>query len=152
MGWNPTGYTDNTCLNPAIDRRTGSMDLKYREFQRKRHLYRNCFNTNLPSNPAEALELKWVPQPDARNRYHRYDVYAPGDRRGNVKWLSRDGKREVIFRDNGQPDNSHQNVGTYNYDGLNDFNHFFQDVLPYYYYGNGPVSPSDCQCQSLGEF
>lgn len=107
----------------------------------------------MPKNPDRAKALKWKRQPDIRNRYHRYDVNRPGDRSGNVKWLSPDGHREVIFRDNDEIDFSPQNAGTYNYDGLNDLNHLFQDVLPYYYYyGNGPVKPTDCQCNSLGRF
>ena len=152
VGGNPVRSTDSSGLNPAIDRRTGAIDLRAREYWRKQHLYRNCFNQDLPQSPSDAEALGWKEQPDMRNRYHRYDVNSPGDRADNVKWLSPDGHREVIFMGNVQPDFSQQNAGTYNFDGLDDLKHFMSDVIPFYMYGNGPPNPTACQCDSLDDF
>ena len=70
----------------------------------------------------------------------------------NVKFLSRDGHREVIITKNlDRPDFSRINGGTYNY-GTRFFGleHYLKDVIPYYYLGNGPVQPSSCDCENAG--
>ena len=151
VGGNPTSWVDPTGLNPAIDRRTGGHDRKFNEFQKRLHLYRNCYNVDLPKNPREARERNWLPQSDERNAFHINDVNSPGDRLNNKKWLSPDKRREVIFQgeeDDAPQDLSPQNAGTYN-DGTNDFTHVILDVIPYFMYGNGPVTPTECQCTSI---
>ena len=68
----------------------------------------------------------------------------------NVKFMDVNGRRVVIIRrDVDKPDFSRINGGTYNY-GTRWFGleHYFKDVVPYYYIGNGPVQPSSCECQN----
>ena len=33
--------------------------------------------------------------------------------------------------------------------GANWVTHYFLDVIPYYIHGNGPVKPTECQCESI---
>jgi RHS repeat-associated protein len=152
VGGNPVSYVDPMGLNPGIDRRAaaiGEIGSERGRQARLRHIYRNCLNVNLPINPDDAEYRGWERQPDKRNIYHQYDVNSPGDRKLNVKWMSPDRRREVIFQHNGQADMSPQNAGTYNF-GTNYLSHLILDILPYWVHDSGPPEPSDCECESIG--
>lgn len=58
----------------------------------------------------------------------------------NVKYVSPDGKYEIVFNKAGQVVTDPKDVGTYNYASPNSdkSGHFWEDVVPYYIWGNSP--------------
>ena len=84
----------------------------------------------------------WNRQPDNKNRYHQFIHGEQGlDAIYNVKYMSPDGHCEVIicFAPGKGPYivTDPLNMGTYNY-GTNGWSHFWEDVLPYWLWGNNP--------------
>jgi hypothetical protein len=55
---------------------------------------------------------------------------------GNQKWQSEDGN-ELVFRYDGQIEQRPEYIGTFNF-GIKGIQHFFKDMLPYYWWGNSP--------------
>ena len=60
--------------------------------------------------------------------------------KSNVKWVSPDGRLEVIFDANGKRVTASEDYGTYNYSDpiTNPLGHFTQDVVPWLVWGNSP--------------
>jgi len=72
---------------------------------------------------------------------------------GNVKYVSPDGHSEAIFTRNGRLVTDPLNMGTYNYeDPLNMLDHIFQDIIPYYIWGNSPNDPTRWYERILGTY
>jgi RHS repeat-associated protein len=97
-----------------------------------KHYDRNVHNIPAPSLDA-ALDPdgNWELQSDFRSQYHRY---GPGNER-NMKFVSKDGHHESVFRPDGTLVTDCINGGTYNY-GTNDVSHLFFDIAPFKMFGN----------------
>ncbi len=107
---------------------------------------------NRNNNQAEVLEADpreiiastdWEVQPDAANKYHKHTIGQQGeDAKDNVKYMTKDRKKEAIinFSDALEPQivTDPFNLGTYNF-GTDYIEHFFWDVLPYWFWGNSEV-------------
>ena len=105
---------------------------------RKRRNDRRNERNGLPPTKTDAEKRKWKEQPGWKNRYHRK---GGPQNKGNVKFLSPDRHQEAIYDKNGKLVTDPVNMGTYNY-GTNPWDHFWQDMVPYYRWGN-PSSPGD---------
>jgi hypothetical protein len=81
----------------------------------------------------------WVLLPDSQSIYHRFGQ----GNENNQKFVSPDGHYEAVYRPDGTPVTDQTNGGTYNYqfdpyDGWSEnIGHFFLDILPYWFFGNG---------------
>ncbi len=93
----------------------------------------------LPQTEKEAQESGWSRQDDGRALCHQNTALAKGP---NVKYLSGDGHREVIYDADGNMVTAPEDMGTYNGSPPNGFigsiGHFFADMLPWYLWGNSP--------------
>lgn len=98
----------------------------------KEHYSRNQYNIDLPQTVKNAKENDW--ENEAANYHQNNTINGP-----NVKYISPDGKREVIFYSDGITINkTPEDEGTYNFASpkTNPIGHFFLDMLPYYLWGN----------------
>ena len=112
---------------------------------------RKAKNTNLPQTPQEADDLNW------KNSNPKSDInpngggpaadchqYTSPDK-SNVKFVSPDGHREVIYNSTGNKVLDSRDIGTYNYSPSGTFfgsiGHFFADMLPWYLFGNDDDDP-----------
>ena len=112
---------------------------------------RKAKNTNLPQTPQDADDLEW------KNSNPKSDInpngggpaadchqYTSPDK-SNVKFVSPDGHREVIFNSTGNMVLDSRDIGTYNYSPSGTFfgsiGHFFADMLPWYLFGNDDDDP-----------
>ena len=112
---------------------------------------RKSKNTNLPKTPQEADDLNW------KNSNPKSDInpngggpaadchqYTSPDK-SNVKFVSPDGHREVIYNSTGNMVLDSRDIGTYNYSPSGTFfgsiGHFFADMLPWYLFGNDDDDP-----------
>ena len=116
---------------------TGAVFGALDESARNMHYSRNRYNTPLPQTPGEAGTLGWDSKVAAD--YHQFTA-PPGEENRNIKFVSLDGKREVIFDKDGQMVNAPEDIGTYNFANprWRPVSHFFLDMLPWYLYGNSP--------------
>lgn len=87
---------------------------------------------SLPQSPAVAKELGWDGSVEAA--CHQFT----SSDRSNKKYVSPDGKSEVIFDRSGNIVTASEDYGTYNFcDSRQDpVGHFYQDVLPWLLWGN----------------
>ena len=87
---------------------------------------------NLPQSPSEAADLGWDDSVAAN--CHQFTA---GDQ-PNEKWVSPDGKYEVIFDSSGRIVTAPEDYGTYNYCDPNDdpVGHAIKDVVPWVLWGN----------------
>ena len=101
-------------------------------------------NVDLPSTPQEAKDAGWL-GPDTTPKGPAADChqYTSPDK-SNVKYVSPDGHREVIYNSNGIVFDS-RDIGTYNFSPAGTFwgsiGHFFADMLPWYLFGNDDDDP-----------
>lgn len=104
---------------------------------RKKHYERNQYNVDLPKNADEAKAWDW--ETELAN-CHQFT--ADGER--YIKYVSPDGKREVIFNEKGDiVITADEDMGTYNYaDPKFLLEHGLLDVLPWILYGNTPEDPT----------
>jgi len=104
------------------------------EHVKEKHYERNKYNVDLPENKEEAIKWDW--RTEAAN-CHQFTAQN-GER--YIKYVSPDGKREVIFNEKGEiVITADEDIGTYNYanpDSL--LQHGILDVLPWIRYGNTP--------------
>ena len=105
------------------------------ESVKEAHYNRNENNVDLPKNKTEAIKNGWASEIAT---YHQFTATENGE---NIKYISPDGHREVIF------DYTEKNIvttpedmGTYNYfdPKSNPLGHIIADVIPWYIYGNSP--------------
>ena len=101
-------------------------------------------NVDLPSTPQEAKDAGRL-GPDTTPKGPAADChqYTSPDK-SNVKYVSPDGHREVIYNSNGIVFDS-RDIGTYNFSPAGTFwgsiGHFFADMLPWYLFGNDDDDP-----------
>lgn len=97
------------------------------------HENRNIYN-NIPANIAVAKAADWTEMADEESVFHQFGQNG----KNNRKFVSPDGLNEVVFRPNGSLESDPRNIGTFNFEPpTNDLGHFYDDVLPYYWSGNG---------------
>jgi len=101
---------------------------------KEEHFRRNRFMPGefLPSSPQEAAAWGW----DDSVACDCHQFTSPD--RSNVKYVSPDGKSEVIFSRDGTIVTASEDYGTYNFSSpLHDpIGHFYQDVVPWIIWGN----------------
>lgn len=87
---------------------------------------------SLPKSPNEAKSLGW--DNGVASDCHQFTA---GDTR-NEKWVSPDGKFEVIFNAEGDMVTASEDYGTYNFCSPNEdpIGHFVYDVIPWFIWGN----------------
>ncbi|MBE5942189.1 MAG: methyl-accepting chemotaxis protein [Lachnospiraceae bacterium] len=87
---------------------------------------------DLPQSPSEAADLGW--DDSVASNCHQFTA---GDQ-PNEKWVSPDGKYEVIFDSSGRIVTAPEDYGTYNYCSPNDdpVGHAKKDVIPWIVFGN----------------
>jgi RHS repeat-associated protein/MYXO-CTERM domain-containing protein len=133
----PTRYIDRDGFLPmdgaVTDRYVDSQVqnlIKWKDW----HYSRNQYNVT----PDYATAKKeWERLSDAKSIYHRH---GRGNER-NEKFVSRDGHCEAVYKD-GQLVTDPANLGTYNFTGPdNPLGHWWDDVLPYWWWGNSPDDP-----------
>ncbi len=112
------------------------------------HIMRNTKNIGLPCTPEDARLLGWKDMPFSKNIFHIFPTNTLWNDLGNKKWVSDDGRREVIFDRFGKRVSNPINAGSYNYRSPDDFwGHTLLDVIPWMIYGNGPsLVEDDCNC------
>lgn len=93
------------------------------------HFSRNQYNINLPQSPEQAIAQDWE---TAAAECHKFSS------EGNIKYISPDGHREVIFDENNRIVTDPRDIGTYNFVSpkKNPIGHFVKDVLPWFQWGN----------------
>ena len=108
---------------------------------KEEHYARNKYNTDLPPNAREAERQGW----DDSVAANCHQFTAEGGR--NKKYVSPDGKREVIYDPSGQRIvRAPEDTGTYNYwpsggknlleKAINGLGHFTHDMIPWFRWGN----------------
>ena len=104
---------------------------------KKEHYARNQYNTDLPQSIEEAKKTRWNSGVSANA--HQFT----SKDKSNVKYVSPDGKREIIFDKNGEVVTDTRDAGTYNYAPSNQdgkiqayYNHTRKDIIPYIIWGN----------------
>ena len=105
---------------------------------------RKAMNVDLPANPDEAKAAGWkgpgsIKGPSAA--CHQYTAISKD--KPNIKYVSPDGYREVIFNANGQLVTDSRDIGTYNISpsGINPIGHLVYDIIPWIAFGNDDDDP-----------
>ena len=113
---------------PEIAQKRKQMPSKEEHFRRNRFMPAEF----LPSSPQEAEAWGW----DGNVACDCHQFTSPD--RSNVKYVSPDGKSEVIFSSDGRIVTASEDYGTYNFaNPLKDpIGHFYQDVVPWIIWGN----------------
>ena len=115
---------------------------------------RQSNNTNLPKTPKEADDARWrnsnkktVSNPNGGGPADALHQYSSKDKT-NVKYVSPDGYKEVIFNNAGKIVNDPRDIGTYNFipsgTVIESLGHGIFDVIPWFFLGNadddwGPI-------------
>lgn len=102
------------------------------------HYGRNKHNTDLPTNDIDALDQGWTKLSKKQSAFHQFNTHGGVD---NSKWLSPDGKKEVVFTGKGKRQRITKDArdeGTYNYFDpiMHPVLHAVADVTPYMILGN----------------
>ena len=102
-------------------------------------------NIDLPQTRQEAKDLGWY-GPDTTPKGPAADChqYTAKDE-PNVKYVSPDGHREVIYNSDNEIVLDSRDIGTYNFSPsgtvLGSIGHFFVDMVPWYLFGNDADDP-----------
>ncbi len=101
---------------------------------KKIHYGRNQYNVDLPKNKEEARAKGW------RTEIANCHQFTADDNKRYIKYISPDGKREVIFNSEGDVVIvADEDMGTYNYVSPDSgVAHLITDWLPWIIYGNTP--------------
>ena len=101
---------------------------------------------NLPQTPEEAIKRGFIRAPDHQNLYHRNKGQIM-----NVKYYHPQTGQEVVFDYQRKVVTDPANIGTFNY-GTNpvSVSHFWQDMLPYYLWGNSPFDQTPWEDRIFG--
>lgn len=95
---------------------------------------RDHFNKGTPTSIQQAKEESYVKLGPIQNVYHQFGKEGAG----NIKYISSNGRKEVIFDTNGNVVTDVKNTGSYNFFSPEwGLHHFMFDVVPYFIYGNG---------------
>ncbi|UDQ98792.1 hypothetical protein AAEX28_01580 [Lentisphaerota bacterium WC36G] len=109
------------------------------------HYYRNLLN-KAPKTEDEAKAAGYIKLSAWKSKYHSHpDNGDSGKTNGkkNKKYVSKDGKHEAVYDENGKLVTNNRNQGTYNYASPDDwFGHFIYDMIPYFIFGNTPNDPT----------
>ena len=113
------------------------------------HYNRNAHNPEFP----EQYDADYFDEWDDNVSANCHQFTSP--KRNNKKYVSTDGRFEVIYNDKGYRVDDPRDVGTYNFispnkDGLG---HVIVDVLPWIWYGNSPndtTTPFERVCSFFG--
>lgn len=121
---------------------------RQREKEKQDHYNRNEGRNFPPKTIDEARKNNWKKAGDFENSYHR------NNGANNEKWLSPDGRQEGVYNsDTGELDNSPENKGTYNFSPpCEAWNHFWDDVHPYWRWGNSPDDDTPFWKRVSGDF
>ncbi|MBQ9986531.1 MAG: hypothetical protein IJP38_09550 [Oscillospiraceae bacterium] len=126
---------------------TGAVFGALDESARNMHYSRNRYNVDLPENDDAARAIGWKTE---RANCHQFT--APDGER-YTKYISPDGKREVIFNEDGQIVYAAEDQGSYNYANPNFWvQHGLLDILPWIRYGNTPYDTTTPQQRIGGLF
>ena len=111
---------------------------------KERHYNRNLLNIDLPLTSKDAEEAGWHKLSDKMSSLHQHSIT---DGVKNSKWVSPDGKREVVFTGgtlNERITDNLLDLGTYNFRNpeKQPLGHALVDVIPYYLWGNDPHEES----------
>lgn len=108
---------------------------------------RNKYMTNVPRTEAQCRKLGW--DNGVASDCHQFT----SKDKSNTKWVSPDGRSEVIFDKNGKVVTSSEDYGTFNYSSPNNdpLGHFMKDVIPWLAWGNSP-DDSTSVADRLGAF
>ena len=105
------------------------------------HYYRNFYNL-APKTEDEAKATGYIKLSAWKSKYHRHPDNGDSGKtngRKNKKYVSKDGKHEAVYDENGNLVTNDKNQGTYNYASPDDwFGHFIYDMIPYFIWGNTP--------------
>ncbi len=108
------------------------------EHVKQKHYERNQYNVDLPENETQAKEWDW--KTVAANCHQ----FTASDGKEYTKYVSPDGKREIIVDSNGNIVTADEDMGTYNYaDPKFLLEHGLLDVLPWIRYGNTPEDSTE---------
>ncbi len=125
-----------TILNPLSERDSKKEAIAFLESEIKRiHYGRNQYNVDFPKTAEIAEDWNWETELAACHQ----NTVEPGEK-PNIKYVSPDGKREVIFDHTGNVViTADEDEGTYNYaDPDLWLAHLILDILPWIAYGNTP--------------
>ena len=112
------------------------------------HYDRNDNQSNLPKTVAEiekAVEKgEYIQVPAEESIYHKQGTASDYNPKNNVKYVSADGRNEIVFNEKGEVVTDNVNKGTYNYANqiTDKAEHAVKDVLPYIIYGNSSDDPT----------
>ncbi len=124
-------------LNPWSDRNSREKAASILKSEVMRiHYKRNDYNVDLPKTEKIAKEWGWEPE---LAKFHQ-NTAPKKPKEKHIKYVSPDGKREVIFDHTGTiVITADKDVGTYNYaDPDLWLAHTILDILPWLAYGNTP--------------
>ena len=130
---------ENYLLDQKTDvfalRREEKIPTKAQHYNRNRNMPLEI----LPQSPAEADTLGW----DDGVAADCHQFTSPD--KTNRKYVSPDGKLEVIFDKNGEIVTASEDYGTYNFasPGNDPIGHFYMDVLPWIVWGNDEKDTTD---------
>ena len=113
------------------------------------HYSRNNANIDIGNDWSSANELanqgEAILMKEGKDSYHEQGVATNYDPGMNDKFVSIDGKSETVYnRETGNKVTDSVNQGTYNRADPNSdpIGHFFQDMVPYYMWGNSEEDPT----------
>ncbi len=118
------------------------------------HYNRNDNNTDLPSSPEDAEAKGYHKMDENKDIYHEQGYSDDYNTSGNNKYISADGKKEIVFNEKGEVVKDPVNMGTYNYADPEEHpvQHFFKDMLPYWVLGNSSDDPTTFDERVLGTY
>ncbi len=103
---------------------------------KEKHYSRNQYNQEVSYSEAKK---DWTLLTPEKSVYHRM---GPGNE-NNQKFVSPDGRSEMVFYPDGTIVIEPVNMGTYNYSSPDNWaGHFGDDVVPYWIWGNSPDDPT----------
>ena len=163
-GNNPIKYTDpDGCSIASIllsIKLTGKI---YKEVltmpSKAEHYARNNSNVDIGNDWYSANRLaeqgQAIRMSEGKDSYHEQGTANDYDPGINDKFVSLDGKNETVYnRETGRKINDPVNQGTYNRADPNSdpIGHFFQDMVPYYIWGNSEDDPTNAWERITGSY
>ena len=111
------------------------------------HYSRNDLNINLPATKDEALKKGWHTVIANAHQFTKTD-------NNNIKYVSPDGKREVVYDKKGNMIKNALDMGSYNFcpSEKSYYGHFKYDIMPWIMYGNAADDPSTVGQRVTGIF
>ncbi|WP_308687381.1 RHS repeat-associated core domain-containing protein [uncultured Treponema sp.] len=123
------------------------------------HYSRNNSNIDIGTDWTSANKLaeqgQVVKMPETKDLYHEQGSASDYNPQMNDKFVSLDGTSETVYnRETGQKITDPVNQGTYNRadPNSNSVGHFFQDMIPYYIWGNSEDDPTNAWERITGSY